>query len=223
MKGAAAKYSSFTTLLLLFPLIQGCLGPIIELYPKDPDQRNISIYIISHGWHAGIALPIQDIPSDIWIYDDVFPSVNYLEIGWGDAGYYQASKISLGLIMRASFWPTPSVLHVAGFDTPVAQYFKDSQVVEVQISEKGMRALVMFIVGYFQTDDEGNAMPIGRGLYGTYSSFYKSKTYYYLPKTSNTWTARALRSTGSPVTPLYAFTSGNVMYQARRIGSVINQ
>ncbi|MEX0929066.1 MAG: DUF2459 domain-containing protein [Balneolales bacterium] len=211
------------TLIVLLPLVQGCLGPVQELYPRNPDQRTVSIYIISHGWHAGIAFHTEDIPGSAWIRDDSFPAVNYLEVGWGDKGYYQASEITPGLIIKASFWPTPSVLHVAGFNTPTPRYFAGRQVVEVRITQEGMRELSAFIAGYFQTDDQGQAKPSGCGLYGTYSSFYEAETWYYLPKTSNTWTARALRATGAPVTPLYALTSGNVMYQARRIGEVISE
>ena len=223
MKKSAANRFRLIAVLFFFPLWQGCFGPVAELYPQDPDQRPISVYIIQHGWHAGIAISTEHIPDDVWIQDDTLPPVNYLEIGWGDHGYYKADQITFGLIARASFWPTPSVMHVAGFQTPVPQYFGGSQVVEVQISEQGMRELASFISGYFQEDDQGRAKPDGGGLYGTYSSFYKAETYYYLPKTSNTWTARALRSTGAPITPLYSMTSGNVMYQARRIGTVVNE
>ncbi|MEX0773731.1 MAG: DUF2459 domain-containing protein [Balneolales bacterium] len=223
MKKAAANKCSIVVILFLFPFTQGCLGPVKELYPRDSDQRNISIYIVSHGWHAGIAVPTNEIPTDVWINDDALPPVDFIEFGWGDAGYYQARQVTLGLILRASFWPTPSVLHIAGFASPVPQYFSASQVVEVRISEEGMRELAKFIAGYFQVDDEGYAIPDGDGLYGTHNSFYKAETYYYLPKTSNTWTARALRSTGAPVTPLYGLTSGNVMYQARRVGTVVGE
>lgn len=223
MKKTAAQKCCLIALLFLFPFCQGCLGPVLELYPRDPGQRNIPVYIVSHGWHAGIAFSTEDIPTDVWVSDDTLPPTHFLEIGWGDAGYYQAEQITFGLILRASFWPTPSVMHVAGFNSPVPQYFGASEVVEVLISEEGMRELAKFISGFFTTDEEGYAIALGGGLYGTYSSFYEGETYYFLPKTSNTWTARALRSTGAPVTPAYGLTSGNVMYQARRIGRVVGE
>ncbi|MEX0684848.1 MAG: DUF2459 domain-containing protein [Balneolales bacterium] len=210
-------------LLVFFSVWQSCLGPVTERYPRDTDKRPVSIYVVQHGWHAGIVLPTGHIPTDLWVEDTTFPTVNFLEIGWGDRGYYQADQVTLGILMRASFWPTPSILHIAGFQTPVADYFAGSQVIEIQITEEGMKELVNFITSYFQTDKNGFAIADGGGLYGTYSSFYKAKTYYYLPKTSNTWTARALRSTGAPITPIYGLTSGNVMYQARRAGTIVNE
>ena len=48
--------------------------------------------------------------------------------------------------------------------------------------------------------------------------FYVARDKYFLLRTCNTWTARALRSAGLPITPLYAVTAGNVMGQARRFG-----
>jgi hypothetical protein len=45
---------------------------------------------------------------------------------------------------------------------------------------------------------------------------------YSLLKTCNTWTARALRSAGLPITFLYAVSAGNLMDQTRPLGRRIN-
>ena len=60
-------------------------------------------------------------------------------------------------------------------------------------------------------------MPLGPGQ-APVSRFYPARERYYLWRTCNTWTARALRAAGVPITPLYAITAGNVMYQARQSG-----
>ncbi|MDP2702217.1 MAG: DUF2459 domain-containing protein, partial [Candidatus Rokubacteria bacterium] len=61
---------------------------------------------------------------------------------------------------------------------------------------------------------------VGRGQYAN-SRFYVAREKYFLLKTCNTWTARALRSAGLPITSLYAATAGSVMHQTRTLGKVL--
>ena len=65
-------------------------------------------------------------------------------------------------------------------------------------------------------------MIVGRGQDAN-SRFYAAREKYSLLKTCNTWTARALRSAGLPITSLYAVSAGNVMEQARPLGRQMNE
>lgn len=98
---------------------------------------------------------------------------------------------------------------------PASDYFAGSDVVTLHLSKKGMEELSGFVSRYFRRDDDGNPIYHARGRYGN-SAFFKARSRYYFPKTSNVWTARALRSAGVPITPVCAITSGNVMRQATK-------
>lgn len=153
----------------------------------------------------------EDVPADVWPERDDFPGAGYLEVGWGDRAFYQAPRGTLWLGLKAVFWATDSVLHVAAFNVPPTVYFAGREVAEVELSPRGFRALVAFIADAHARTGEGRAIGLGPGKYGP-SRFYLGREPYMLT-TCNVWTARALRAGGFPITPFWALTAANVMVQ----------
>ncbi len=82
-----------------------------------------TIYLLSHGWHAGIVLQRAEIGDSVWPEPVDCPDAQYLEVGWGDMDYYQTPDPHQGLIFKAALLPTASVLHIVGFSGPVPAYF----------------------------------------------------------------------------------------------------
>jgi len=208
-------------LLFLFTLVilAGCLNPAQNLYPDDPDLRKVPVYIVSHGWHAGIAIESEYILNQIPDHSEL-PDTKFLKFGWGDARYYSDPDAGFWIMTRAALLPTKSAIHVVGFDLPVEMYFSGSKVVEIKITKEGAAELGKFIDQTIKKDDDGNPVYYADGLYRN-SIFLESERIYILPRTSNKWTAKALRKTGYPISPFYAFTSGNVINQASEDGVVI--
>lgn len=206
-------------LLGLTAVACGCAGPVADLYPPTAGERAIAIWVVKHGWHTGLVVPVEAVPSQIWPERDDFPGSRYLEVGWGDREFYQAQDPTSGLAVRAALWPTPSVLHVVAFAEPPARLFPSAEIVELHLSPRGFEQLCAFVAHAYARDAAGQAMPLGTGLYGQ-SRFYLGREPYYLT-TCNVWTARALRSAGLPISPIYALTAGNVIFQAGMVGNVI--
>lgn len=200
-------------------LTSGCLSPVTDLYPDGPELRPVTAYVVSHGWHVGIVAESEYVRHYLPEHENI-PDSKWLKFGWGDGRYYTDSEAGFWLALRAALWPTRSVLHVVGIDVPIERYFPYSTIVEVNISESGAEEMGKFIAERFRLDDDGAPIFVSSGLYGN-SYFFEANGRYYLPKTSNTWTARALRQTGYPITPFYSITSGNVIQQARKDGKVI--
>jgi len=198
----------------------GCAKSIEGLYPPAPAELVKPIYVINHGWHTGIAVRRANIPEGVWPEHADFADSEYVEVGWGNREFYTAPEGTLGLALKAAFWPTPGVLHVVGFDGPVQQFFRQRQIVEILVSDRGFHRLAVFIGNAYATDGSGRTMVVGRGQYAN-SRFYVAREKYFLLKTCNTWTARALRSAGLPITALYAVSAGNVMDQTRPLGQVL--
>jgi uncharacterized protein (TIGR02117 family) len=194
----------------------GCAAPVKGLYPAPAIGPAKTVYVVSHGWHTGLVVERDAVPVNLWPEKDDFPAAQFLEVGWGDEGFYRARKITAGITLRAIFLPTPGVLHVVGFRGPVDEYFPASEVLPVELSEEGFRELCRFIDGTYERDDAGEAIRLGPGIYGK-SAFYRSKGKYYFPKTCNVWTARAIRKAGVPIRPAGSITAGGVIRQARRI------
>lgn len=199
----------------------GCARSIEGLYPPGPAEPVKTIYVINHGWHTGIAVRRANIPESVWPEHAEVADSEYLEVGWGAREFYMAPEGTLGLALKAVLWPSPAVLHVVGFDGPVAQFFPEREIVEILVSDRGFQRLAAFIGAAHAKDGSGRTMVVGRGHYAN-SRFYAAREKYSLLKTCNTWTARALRAAGLPITSLYAVSAGNVMDQTRPLGRRID-
>ena len=43
-----------------------CAAPVKDLFPPGDNASTKPIYLVSHGWHAGIVLRRADIPANLW-------------------------------------------------------------------------------------------------------------------------------------------------------------
>ncbi|MGH7312978.1 MAG: DUF2459 domain-containing protein [Candidatus Rokuibacteriota bacterium] len=175
---------------------------------------------MGHGWHVGLAMRRADVSPAIWPESTELADVRFIEVGWGDGDFYPAATGTIGLALKAAFFSASSVLHVAGFDLPVAEFFAGTPLVEIALSARGFDALSRFIHEAYAQDARGELVKVAPALYGR-GSFYLATGRYHALANSNTWTARALRAAGCPVTPAWALTAGNVLWQVRRFGLVI--
>jgi len=189
------------------------VGPVQGLYPPGEGDAVRSVWVVNHGWHTGIVVRRQDVPGDRWPQLRDFTEFQFVEVGWGDRDFYMAPAGTSGMALRAALLPSSSVLHVAGFGGPVERDFAASEVVEIKLSRRGLEKLAAFIGDAYAKDEAGAVIRLGPGQYPQ-SRFYLARETYHALKTCNTWTAKALRSAGCPITPFYALTAGNVMYQA---------
>lgn len=208
-------------LMVFSAVAAGCVNSIEGLYPPAPTEPVKPIYVINHGWHTGIAVRRDHLPEGVGPEHADLADSEYLEVGWGAREFYMAPEGTPRLALKAVLWPSPGVLHVVGFDGPVPQFFHQREIVEILISDRGFQRLAAFLGDAYATDDSGRTMVLGRGQYAN-SRFYAAREKYSLLKTCNTWTARALRSAGLPITSLYAVSAGNVMDQTRPLGRRID-
>lgn len=207
-------------LVLALVLGAGCGGPVAGLYPPRAGEPATSVWIVAHGWHAGIAVRASDVPATLWPERAHFPRAEYVEVGWGDRDYWQASDPGLRLAFNALFLPTPSVVRLIATDEPLAAAFPGAEIVQIRLSRAGFERLLRFVDDTFARTGAASAMPLGPAPW-PHSRFYPAHGSYHLFRTSNTWTALALREAGLAITPAFALTSGGVMRQARRHGAAL--
>ena len=209
---------------VLLPLILLALYACAASEPNPPTSRDngprVAVYLVAHDKHSGIAVRRSDIPAGLWPEIRDFPQADYLEVGWGDRAYYQAADPGVWLGLRALFWPTPGVLHVAAFNGPVERTFGSTEILELRVSARGLARLVEVVRDSHELDASGRPIALGPGLYGA-SRFYASREKFHLFKTCNVWTASVLQEAGIPVSPALALTASNLMTQLRPSGRVI--
>jgi uncharacterized protein (TIGR02117 family) len=214
----ASVAREFAILLALVGSVASCRGPVASLFPPAAGEPPVTVHVIDHGWHTGLVVPRAAIPPGAWPEHRDFPDAEALEIGWGDRAFYQATDVTVWMALRAAFASEGSVLHVVGLRRHVAETLPGTDILAIALSRAGFSALVRYIEDSHARDADGRAVPLGPGLHGD-SRFYLAAGRYTLLETCNTWIARALRAAGCPITPAFAVTAGNVMWQARAFGT----
>lgn len=199
-----------------------CLGPVRELYPPRSGEASVTVHVVGHGWHTGIVIRRDDIPTEAWPESGRFPAARFLEVGWGDRAFYESPDAGVSLALKAAFASATSVLHVAGFDRPASESFPRAEIIAIELSRRGMDSLSRFVSQAYARDAAGQPIELGSGLYRG-SRFYAATGRYSLVYTCNTWIAEALRAGGCPITPVWAVTAGNLLFQAERCGQVMRR
>jgi uncharacterized protein (TIGR02117 family) len=207
-------------LILMSVLQLACASPPRDLFPPRPNEPAKTIYLVSHGWHAGIVVKRADIPLGTWPQHNKFPGAEYLEVGWGDKDYYMTPEPHLGITLKAGLLPTASVLHIVGFRGSVTRYFPYSEVIRIELSEAGFQRLCSFLENSYARDEASLSQPLGPSLYGD-GQFYLSRESYHAFNTCNAWTARALRIAGCPIRPAANLRVETLMTNVAKFGTVI--
>ena len=73
------------------------------------------MYVINQGWHTGLILPYESLNEEPFIEDTLGYSP-YYEFGWGDSDFYQAEKITSGIINLNGFKPGSYLIKIRDED-----------------------------------------------------------------------------------------------------------
>lgn len=200
------------TVILVAFVIAGCSARpyVIEPKPERNPVHSHPVFVVSHGWHAGLIVSSPEVNQALPDLQSRFGNAAFYEIGWGDKAFYQAQDITIGLTLQAMFWSEGAVLHVVAMDDIPERYFAGEPIISTCLSDNELAALRAFIASSFARDVFGHVVALGPGIYGN-SAFYEGVGRYYLLNTCNTWTAKALRSAGSGIHPTFKLTTGSVM------------
>lgn len=181
------------------------------LFPGPNGAETHTVYLVSHGLHAGIVVPAQDLaerarqrgwPALLQIIERFGPH-DYLEFGWGDEGFYRGvptlADLTFVEAVRALFAPNNrSVLHVVGLRwiSPRAAFPGLEQRV-LSLTPLGFERLLARIEETIARDTAGKVRELGVGLYGP-SLFFAAEGTFSLLNVCNHWVADLLDRAGVP-------------------------
>jgi uncharacterized protein (TIGR02117 family) len=185
--------------------------------PSAPPADVVPIFLVDHGMHTGLAVAAADLDLDRWPQARALAAAGYVELGWGDAEYFQADDPSVLTAIDAFVTPGPSVLHVATFAAAPPARFPHDEVLRLGVARERFPALQRYLQDAFALDADGAVVVTSPGDYGAGSNYVRANGLYYFPNTCNVWTARALAAAGLPVVPEVAISTRNLMYQTRRL------
>ena len=186
------------------------------LYPAPAGAPTVTVFVVSHGYHAGIVLPratLAEVASRrgyaaliaVATRFAVFP---FLEMGWGDEEFYRSvptiASVSVPMAARALFLPgNRSVVHVVGLSYPPRAAFPASDIIALDLSAEGFDRVLTGIDATFAPAAGVPADDAGPGLYGP-SRFYRARGTFNLLHVCNHWLADLLDEAGVPTAPVLA-------------------
>lgn len=200
-------------LCLLWPWLGGCsdLPLVRQPWPTTRhDPPSISLSVVNHGWHTGLIVPAADLNRVLPELAHRFGQPAFYEIGWGDQGFYQSPKITLGLALQALFWSRGTVVHVVAVPISPQQSFPRSSLLSSCMTPAELAGLLDFLSDSFQRNANGQLLSLGPGLYGD-AQFYAGVGRYDWLNTCNRWTAKGLNSAGHPLPLTFTLTANDVM------------
>ncbi len=200
-------------------LFSGCVGPVAGLYPPPTDQQVTSVFVMRHGRHVGIIVPTASASRSDWREVDELGS-DYAELGWADRYYNMAGAPEWFRIVRALLLPSASILKVVPVDSHPTEYCTGNGIVQVDVSTEGYQRICAFIDRTYARDKDGGVRRIS---VEPSCWIYAANGRYYYPKTSNVWTARALRQAGCPIRPIRCATADALFSRVERFGKVIRK
>jgi uncharacterized protein (TIGR02117 family) len=186
-----------------------------SLWPPKPGEPVTEIFVVSHGYHSGIALSTADLAAAAQRNGDLalrliaerFGGYPFVEFGWGEQDFYASvptiADLQFGLAVRALFRPgNKSVLHVVGLPDHPRKAFVSADVVRIGLGEAGFaRMLTALDAAFALSGDPAALQVLGRGLYGP-SLFFRANGSFHMFSVCNHWVGDMLSEAGLPVTPV---------------------
>ena len=199
--GAVGVVAAFLLLLTLATATGG--DP--ALYPPKSGQA-VTVYLVDNGWHSDIAVPTAAIEAR----GDALAAAArktspapWTLIGWGDAGFYEASTPALSRVpdgLAALLGGRPTVVHLEGaFEAPDRTWGRGVR--PIALSQAGLAALLARADGALIHDYIG--APVMAPIHRVKDeAFFASRERFSALHLCNHWTAELLHAAGLPVTPV---------------------
>lgn len=211
----AKRKLGILTWLILLGLLPACasrnLQVYVELYP-DYQER---VYVIDHGLHTGLVMESGDLLPALGLQDSIYGKYRFVEIGRGDAGFYQDDEEKLSTALAALFVSTPAVMHLRGYNNPPYKRYPMSRTLEVRLSRLALNKLLDAVVTSFVREN-GRAVKVAEGK-DERSNFFAALGSYHLFYTCNNWTAEMIELADYPVKHRWAFFADSVMKQIESV------
>ncbi|SDR51179.1 conserved hypothetical protein [Rhizobiales bacterium GAS113] len=184
-----------------------------SLYPPRPEDTGITVHVTAYSYHSGLVLPLPELKEvaerlalgEVIAIADRFRAYAFVEIGWGDEGFYRlvptVAELTAREALRALLRPNnPSVLHVVGLARAPVSEFSGIEVAPITLSRKGFDRLVSRLAESIAAED-GRPIELGTGLYGP-SLFYRARGAFNIFNVCNHWVAGLLNAAGLPTLPV---------------------
>jgi len=202
------SYMKYVSLLIMMVVLSGC-NPAIHSCP--PASSGDVVYVIEQGWHAEIALPVEELGPDLEFYKTIFPGARVIMFGYGKKTFITAPVQSFSEYILGPV-PGPAAIQVVGIRATPDKAYPPENVITLALPHGGSEALSSYLWHDLAKDASGKPQILSRST-NPDGLFYAAASQYTLAHTCNTWTADVLHAAGLPVSAEGVILSSHVMKQ----------
>jgi uncharacterized protein (TIGR02117 family) len=201
--------------------LYGLLALVLPRIPVNgdwtPAAEGVDVWVVSNGVHADFVLPArtqavdwsQTVPRDQ--FERVGFDFEYVEIGWGDRGFYlnvpDWEHLTPKVAVVAAFGLGESAVHVTWWRGPPRE---DELARRITLTQPQYRDLVDYLSASFARDASGRVQRIDHAGYTDQDRFFAGAGSYDAVRTCNAWTGAGLKRAGVK-TGLWTPFAGDVM------------
>jgi hypothetical protein len=168
-------------------------------------------------------IPVNDFTKKILPVLSYFEGFEYVDIGWGDAEFYQSPEFNICLAVNAILIPTPSVIRIDGYKFPIERVIEWREfAIQFIITKEMFLRMADFINQSFKYNDYKEVIISLRDKEKPII-FFKSVHYYFFMRTCNTWAAEAIQSTGIEIDTFGLVTAGQLYSKLSRFGKILKK
>lgn len=177
-----------------------------------------TVFVVQHGWHPGILIPLpQARPLMIGPLDTM--EADYLDVGWGDAGYYPDPDPGLWTLLRAALWPTRGVIQLVPVTRRVEDFSPAGPIIAIPLPDSLIEAVVDYVLDELEFGEDPPP-PVAPSIYGN-GYFFDATRRYHMFQNSNQWAARALSDVGCELSVWQSLTIELLLPQLVECGVVV--
>jgi uncharacterized protein (TIGR02117 family) len=207
-------------------LLSGCLtlSPEVEklVVEKPAEKPTHIIYFAYHHWHTSVVVEVASFAQQNLALVEHFHLANqkFVRVGWGDGDYFTGKSKTISTAAKALIASRYSAIQMLTYSELELRSIPSDRIVPLAVDEKGLRQLMQYLDDSVVKNVQGDALGLPSTMTDT-GIFLQAKGHYGVFNNCNTWSGRALRVAGLPVSS--RLTATGVFEQARKISELQRQ
>lgn len=175
-----------------------------------PGTQAATVWVEREGYHTALIVTTAEAARHAPALRAIIGDKKYVRLGWGDRDFYGARRKTPGMMAKALFLPTSSVMEVASLAQP-EEY--GTALHALTLNEQEMILLMSHVEASIAPAHNGQPVLVRQESNGF--RYYAARGRYHLLRNCNNWTAKALHQAGQRVHYRTAFLAGTVMRQIK--------
>ncbi|MEM7077228.1 MAG: DUF2459 domain-containing protein [Pseudomonadota bacterium] len=165
----------------------------------DGETNPYNLWLAVEGKHTNLVLRTDDTHGQLPLPEAQLPAGRYVMLSWGDAAYYQASRKTLRMTLRALFLPTQAAINARALTSlsEAPQTRAQASLYGFKLRSNEMADLLAYVRSALVVRD-GEAVGLGGNSHVGGQFYLAHDRRYSLLYTCNNWTAALLRAGGQP-------------------------